>query len=986
MNIDDDLDASFENFPQHKLLLQSIVYNMTDEAKSAPEQQRLSADQKWDGFYFKSFLDTAKVHDRERFKRELLVLDLKRKITEKSLEDFKLLSRLNDVKESFSFERIFGFFYASAATLNRSHLEHLIEYVKHCDSRGFEPLAFQDFPKLIKTITASNDKNASDFLIDTSIEPEYGLKISWDGPVCKVEERLCRKSLTIPNTENNPDAGKLGTLLDWRCSLTDLIGRGPQLKQLKDWLNFGADISVFCIYGDAGTGKSRLAFHFAKYICRSLGWAAGMLNDNRSLQGDWKSGENGIVLVIDSPEENYESTGQFLSVVNNLFLKNVQSLRILMLCRNREYLKTLSAKAPSLEYGMMGLGGLETKNDEWDLVNATWDRLRKLSKSNVRLPDIEKEFFEWKERNNHHSSPLMIIALTIYLFKNDQSFEKSFLELNSSTIFRYFSIQEEQKILGEIEAYNILHSQDIEPESLMLLKAMAAIVNGFDDSTLRNLHADLKNAKEVDSQLPSVKHIKKTSMWQGEILPPLAPDLLAADFLDYCLDKHAKNQEATWVFTVTGLNRLVSGDIDDQRTIRVFSGLGRLLHDITKLYSETKSSSKREGIIIEALCSELVGNPSYCIWISDHLGTLNMEPSLRPLIMLALSQGIAHVSDLRTKAYYRKHLATQKISRGDSSALSDIKDSVDTYTKLSMDYPMRFNEELAAALVDQARILGALNANPKDLLNSARRAEIIYENLNQKGAEFNKEFYATCLNNLAIGYYKLGDTDKAINKVNRAFEVYLNLAHESDHSHFIPDLARAALNASTFLLQSEGREHDALETIKFAEETYRKLSNLNFDIYGNSFAEALNNKSVILAKIGKDHRLSDVMQQALESGVESVSLFNRIKINNPDIDLLGLSRALTNLSDIYFGINEVEDGLIKLKDALKVIDPLAKECFQYYGSELTLILSTLSNRNTEAGNKDEAIKFRDRAKEISEALRLNKPYPFLGKDTVVETM
>jgi hypothetical protein len=73
-------------------------------------------------------------------------------------------------------------------------------------------------------------------------------------------------------------------------------------------------------------------------------------------------------------------------------------------------------------------------------------------------------------------------------------------------------------------------------EGIFLLKAVSAIAGGLDEQSTICVMEDV-GKKGAAALIPELNHIKATGLWKSDLLTCVEPDILAADFLSYALQK-----------------------------------------------------------------------------------------------------------------------------------------------------------------------------------------------------------------------------------------------------------------------------------------------------------------------------------------------------------------------------------------------------------------------------------------------------------------
>ncbi len=548
-----------------------------------------------------------------------------------------------------------------------SKLQVLIDFLEFCRDglRGqMLPLGIYSDDKA-KLVAAINDKKAylekqiaereSRGLDTPNKERKFdGLGIYWrqgnnshEKPVCKIEPCFADRRLRIPETIDNKDLEQPSTILGWSSQLTQFIGRERELEHLKSWLNSDPEKSIQLITGEGGTGKTRLAFHFAEEIAYGLGWESGQATSD--LGGNWFFGEKGILLVIDYPEERKTTVRQFLKSIYEMEPLRGKRLRVLLLSRDREFFDVIEEEAPRLSNPPLHLTGLDSKESQWNLVNSAWEGLQrlKIASATPLRPDSQfaeltldaNEFFNWQQKDEINQTPLMVMSLIYYLFSEPDAEQKGILELTAKYIIRYMTKREIRFIRKEVEEYFGLKKLQSTSESIFFLRALAALNEGKITQELVSLINKKSKRQEFvgndgGEYLISLEHIREFSFFADNQLTPILPDILASDFLAYCLTECNIPGALQWLVIILFEPLPIKTIVErNSEILSNFSRLTRLIHDAQIVL-------KLEGWPVESLIDSIVDSNEYCHWVSFFIGVLHENNIARLLLYKALMKSL----------------------------------------------------------------------------------------------------------------------------------------------------------------------------------------------------------------------------------------------------------------------------------------------------------------------------------------------------------
>ncbi len=224
--------------------------------------------------------------------------------------------------------------------------------------------------------------------------------------------------LAIPFKPNSL-TDNIDSMLIWQSQLTPLIGRDAAVDELMQWVKTEQRISLKLIYGEGGTGKTRLAFEVASKL-RAQQWEAGQLS-HLGNNSAFRFGAHGTLLIIDYPEQQPERVQQLLQAIKEAE-EPAAPLRILLLSRNPQLLDQLGESLRFLAVKPLQLAALDKGQGAWALFSAAWPRLCELRKQdNNPLPIDQESFNQWLTQHHNHAEPLYTLAYAIHLIDEPQA-------------------------------------------------------------------------------------------------------------------------------------------------------------------------------------------------------------------------------------------------------------------------------------------------------------------------------------------------------------------------------------------------------------------------------------------------------------------------------------------------------------------------------------------------------------------------------------
>ncbi|PTQ77565.1 hypothetical protein C8R26_10752 [Nitrosomonas oligotropha] len=451
------------------------------------------------------------------------------------------------------------------------------------------------------------EAQAPDDLLQTLQSWLSGLSIDWQDGECIIGEGQGERCLNIPDLSASFNADSIEYLLSWKSRLTGLIGREQELQTLHAWADAPQQISCRLITGEGGTGKTRLAFEFARQLHGQKGWQAG---EAQGLSGSWYTGGTGTLLVIDYPEQRPDRVRALLEALACQPL--TCKLRVLLLGRNGDFLKQLTQTAQTIiasGFELTGLAdGADTNADAWQLFQEAWKQLHQRQQRAVPpLPLTPAAFHHWQQRHTTHRRPLFVLALAVHCMKQPGAHE-----LNAPEILRALVQQYEiNRLVKEAK------QMQLDPHCLVMLRALAAIAGKLPGEALRQL-IQASETPPLDIHLPALNQLKQTSLWLDGGIPALQPDLLAADLLHHALTQIADDQAGAWQYCALAA-------APDQ--CEASSILGRLIHDAQFILQRSWP--------LQALIGWVIQDDERSASVNAALARNNLERSLLPLAIAA---------------------------------------------------------------------------------------------------------------------------------------------------------------------------------------------------------------------------------------------------------------------------------------------------------------------------------------------------------------
>ena len=576
-------------------------------------------------------------------------------------------------------------------------LEHKMllvrEFLIYCyEQSNWSFTIFSDHDELLSVIRGIEDRYSGLINPDQeSSEENSGVQIVWQENGYQITQSVGEQRLLIPEHRENLNADNISSLLDWSHELTPFIGRDGELALLREWLIQDVPIDVKLIYGNAGMGKTRLAYHFAKQA-RDLGWEAGDATPN--FEGNWLCGENGILIIVDDSEEKVKVVASLLRSLYSMPKLIDTKIRLLMICRNREYLEFASSQAPGLVSAPLSIN-FQKENERWEFFQSTCSQMLELcgnDSSSIKrgMPISSSTFDNWSVSREIDASPLLITALAINFvekIENDLGLE---LDIDIPELFQVLSNREIARLRAELSINAHKHSVNFDIESVILLKALSAITGHMDSLSISSITAYLKD-NNSDAEIPRSLSLTSTSIWSNGGISPLKPDLLSSFFLAYILDKWVPSEKDTWLGAALHVTSSKLNGDHEEKLQNSLVRLGRIILDVEYGFNfKTELSGSIENLLSTSKkLSTLLAN----LYLNHK--TLNFPLDLIAQAIRTVLEG--HLS-LECRAKYLLSLSNVLETSDIIECIEANQDSIVIYRKLVQKDFAKYGERLMLAL------------------------------------------------------------------------------------------------------------------------------------------------------------------------------------------------------------------------------------------------------------------------------------------------
>lgn len=792
-------------------------------------------------------------------------------------------------------------FFAVADVCNIDRVAFLAKYVRYCLPKPYKVKGFTGHDELIEEL-----KN----YYPSQPNFEIGLRIAWAqnnelGRLCRISLAKATDRLIVP-AAGNKALGNVGSILTWSSRLTKLVGRDSEKQELKAWLKLPHPVSCKVLYGEGGSGKTRLAFEIAEEA-KGDGWQAGEAQ-TEDLVGSWAFGEKGLMLILDYPEYRIEVVRALVrSLKSFLIEQDNPRLRILFVTRNLEYLDDISTEAAGLFDTPLLLTGFQSESEGQQLFDRAWDELSTLEHNGERSsgkpivsPPLDGAVLKaWQYQPGVRLTPLVILAMTVYLFEkcSTRVTQADFSKTSISDVFRFLSKREVHRIESEVKRYKALNRaagedvDDLDYRSIVLLLAVSAIKDGLNIRQIEVLGPAVD--EKIRYRLPEVRHLEELSVFSSARVPAVKPDLFAAAFLAYCLEKWAKGEEAYWVLYTVGLLREggAASRGKDEQLHSSFSRLGTLIFDA--------KVTLRADWPVEALSHAIKDLRFLSDWVSVNLDGNRIEPSLKPLLAAALRSTLRRDAPPNVRATHYLNFSTVCVEEGEySKSLKYIRRAVQLYRDLVDEDPLRYTPRLASSLSNLCASLRTTNEDSREeeALTVGRQALKILDDLADKSFADHAPDLARVLSNVATLLDRSGDSQtEALELYQRSIDVWDEIGGDND-IRYASDTAKCLCNFGSHLRDLGGRQQEALSYVERSLGIWELLAQQNYARHADDLATCL----VTYASVLTD--LDDQSEEALAAIRRAVSIYESLAAESYVRHTPDLAESLNNLSQILYGM------------------------------------------------------------------------------------
>ena len=731
-----------------------------------------------------------------------------------------------------------------------------------------------------------------------------------------------------------------------------MVGRQPELDDLRAWLCTEPPISIRVLTGNAGYGKTRLALELIEEIVPQ-GWYAGFVTREelkrfREQPGLAGWGWNAPVLaVVDYASACARDLHAWVKelednpVWNSAESRNGFPLRLLLLERQAEpgvgwwaEVFGIGGEAAVLEKladpsEPVALRSLDDVNQRRAILTKTLARLD----STVTLPALgqDLDFDRRLAELTWAGVPLLLMLAAATAAREGFG---AVLAMGSSDLAFNVAETELARILKVVESKNV--SAALAP-LVRHVAAVATLRQGLTPEAAREVIE--RESEELGYQLPYGSAALRDAF--AVALPddaggiaPVQPDMIGeALLLDVWQEDniealpaiaraHAADPEAVAKTVIrTCQDYIIRGHrhpLNWMEKIRVDSADSYALMRL----SDAMPRSTLELREIAAELAKAVADQAKP-QAGDVLDLEQLE-----ILSAALNNLSIRLSELGRR----------------EEALAAIEMAVALHRAFTTVIPGAFSPDLAGSLNNLSTSLSALGRR-EEALAAIEEAVTICRDLATADPDAFRPNLAASLTNLSKQFSALGRWDESLAAIEEAIESHRHLA-DAHPDAFRPDLAQSINNLSTYL-SALGRREEALAAIEEAVAIWRDLAAAGPDAFRPNLVGYLNNLSTYLSDLGRQ-------EEALAAIEEAVGICRDLVDARPDVFRPNLAGVLISLSNSFSGLARWKEALAAIEEAVGIFRDLADAHPDVFRPDLAASLNNLSGRSSMLGHWEKA--------------------------------
>lgn len=760
-------------------------------------------------------------------------------------------------------------------------------------------------------------------------------------------------------------------LLDPYLRAIDVVGRVDDLAALEAWLDGPSPITVRCVTGRAGSGKTRLALELCDRA-QKRGWLAGFVAHDElaapaegQQPADWHWPQPTLI-VVDDAAASVRVLRSRLERLAERQVVGMSKLRLLLLERQA------SADAGWwAELGRFGgaalenlldpprptrLPGLRTTEQRREVLRAAMAAASRLDGLDPLLQPSAAGVDPWfdarlaDDRLDNEPLYLMMAGVTAVRARVPQVLAMGCLDLAH------------QIAAGEIERVaQVAGSHALDGEFLQHLAACVTLTDGISREAAEALVRDEQQAlhlPEVDAAAVAAVLADVLPAQNPGVVDAIRPDLVGEAAILATFERAGRSLEQQASIVERAWRRAAS---------KTVATVVRVARDHAPADGEHPSLAWLRHL------AKLADDPLELVAIADavpsatvSMGALVAEMRERIVEKLRAAGASGETGRSRLAAALDQ-LAVRLTALGrHDQAIATAEEVAGIYTELAASSPGAFRPQLAASLNNLANVLGDVGRR-EPALTAAREAAKLYRELAATRPKAFRPQLAASLGNLANSLGLVGCPEPALEAALEAVAIQRELA-ASQPATFRPDLASLLSNLAV-RLHGLGRREPALATAQEAVALHRELAAARPDAFRPRLAGSLDNLAVMLGDVGS-------REAALEASLETVAIRRELAAARPEAFRPDLAGSLHNLASKLRELGRHEPAMTAVEEAVQLyreLDAMRPEVFR---PSLAMALNGLGQALGDLGRREPALAAVEEAVVIRRELAAAHPEAF----------
>ena len=804
-------------------------------------------------------------------------------------------------------------------------------------------------------------------------ERGIGVQVSGDGNTVIVHAGRTELSLVRKQARKAEPKTELQLLrVDLRA--TTLVGRDAERKALQDWLASDRPVSMRCLTGRTGAGKTRLAIELCD-DADPAGWTAGFLETRQLPEfikhaAEWRW-PNDTLVVVDYAASLARDLRVWLEILARPEAQSDgKKLRLLLLERHAErdlgwwaeLIRPVSFSDPGPDeladppepVPLQSLGAVEDRRAVLAETMRLAAQIAGVWPAPVPPPlGVNADFDRRLGDDAITNEPLYLMMAGAEATRTGAPAALALTRIDLA-----------QRAAGrERERLNRLAVQWGLSENLVRHLAMCVTLQGGCDADgALLLVEEERRAMSFPETAPAMEVVNRLAEALpnsgGAEIDSVRPDLIGEAFLLQGMEDHRRFPglqtgiiERAWRRAQRNVPiALIRIAQDFAQGAADHISIAWLRHLIDRMDALTGLTALADGLPQQTLALQevaMLATDRIKLALSERVAS---EPGLRPLL----------AGWLNNLAIRLSHLGQRE------PALNAAEEATALYRELASQRPDAFRPELAMSLYNLANRLSDLGRREL-ALSAVEEAVAIRRELAAQRPDAPRTDLAASLINLAIRLSDLGRREPALNAAEEAAGLYRELASQR------PDAPRTDLAASLINLSNRlsalGRREPALDAAEEAAGLYRELTSQRPDAFRPSLAVSLNTLANALSDLRR-------REPALRATEEAVAICRKLAAQRPDAFRPNLAGFLHSLAIRLSALGRREPALKATEEAVAICRKLAAQRPDAFRPNLAMSLAHLANTLSDLGRCEPALNAAEEAAALYRELAVQWPDAF----------